>query len=167
MSLWAAADSTRRDGCSRLDVKKYGVIKTPQNIAHLIEHNSKGGKQEACDLWAVDWFRTEGTLAEVVENVAQALRPMIQVPTPVVLADEESGRLACPSDHLEQLVCNKGTRSRRSRWIQSVKDVRHDRGMRVVCLNEVVEFGACVKNLRHLMQKIRGPVVCGGFGKAW
>ena len=110
---------------------------------------------------AVDWLGTTSPRATIVFiKIAQARFSVIEMTTQVILCYELCRYLPCPGDHFEQLVCKKGTRSRRKCWVQSGKDVRHDSGMRVISVHEILEVGAGIEDICQLLQKIRGPVWC-------
>ena len=71
-----------------------------KNNTHLIQYNAKGGKHETCSSRMIDGLWTEGTLTEIVINVAQAAFSVVQMTAPVVLGDKKSNCLACPVNQL-------------------------------------------------------------------
>lgn len=101
----------------------------------------------------IDGLWTEGTLTEIIINVTQTGLSVVKMSTPVVLGDQECSGLACPVDQRKKLFRKKATRSRRSRWVQTSKNIRHASGMRVIIFGKYGKVRVFVEDFSHLSQE--------------
>ncbi len=101
----------------------------------------------------IDGLWTEGTLAEIIENVTQTGLSVFKMSTPVVLGDQECSGLTCPVDQRKKLFRKKGTRSRSSRWVQTSKNIRHAPGMCVIIVGKYGKLWVFVEDSSHSIQE--------------